>query len=143
MIHIEQFQETEIHTINADFIQIEQIVLNLGFNSRDSMPEGGKLIFETKNVTLDETFCKTNPGAFPGDYVLIKVSDTGCGMDKEMMEHIFEPFYTTKEKYRGCGLGLAMVYGIVKGHDGYITCCSEPGLGTTFSLYFPAAEKGK
>ncbi|MFO7557976.1 MAG: response regulator [Desulfobacterales bacterium] len=142
MIHIEQFQETKIHTIHSDFIQIEQIVLNLGFNSRDSMPEGGKLIFETKNVTLDETFCKVNPGTFPGDYVLIKVSDTGCGMDKETMEHIFEPFYTTKEKYKGAGLGLAMVYGIVKSHDGYITCCSEPGQGTTFSLYFPAAEKG-
>ncbi|MBU2647735.1 PAS domain S-box protein, partial [bacterium] len=141
MIHIEVFQEKKLHVINADPIQMEQVILNLGLNARDAMPKGGKLTFEIKNVTLDENFCKANPGIKPGDYVLIKVSDTGHGMDKETVEHIFEPFYTTKEKYKGAGLGLAIVYGIVKSHDGYISCCSEPGRGTTFSLYFPAEEK--
>lgn len=141
MIHIEQFLDTNIHSINADPVQIEQIILNLGLNARDAMPEGGKLIFETKNVTLDEKFCKVNPGAIPGIYVLIKVTDTGQGMENETVEHIFEPFYSTKEKHKGAGLGLAMVYGIVKGHGGYIACNSEPGQGTSFSLYFPAIER--
>ena len=90
-----------------------------------------------EDVTLDESFCITHLGSKPGEYVLLKVSDNGVGMEKELQEHIFEPFFTTKETGKGTGLGLAMVYGIVKSHGGYIMCYSESGLGTTFKIYFP------
>jgi CheY-like chemotaxis protein len=113
----------------------------MGVNSRDAMPDGGKLIFETKDVTLDDKFCKNHLGASPGEYVLLKISDTGHGIDKDLQEHIFEPFFTTKETGKGTGLGLAMVYGIVKSHRGYITCESKPGKGTAFSIYFPIIER--
>jgi len=140
MIRIELNLSDNLQVINGDPVQIEQIMMNMGVNARDAMPDGGKLFFETKNVTLDEKFCKNHLGASPGEYVLLKVSDTGHGMDKELQEHIFEPFFTTKETGKGTGLGLAMVYGIVKSHVGYITCMSEPGEGTAFSIYFPIIE---
>ncbi len=140
MISIELNLSDNLQVINGDPVQIEQIMMNMGVNARDAMPDGGKLFFETKNVTLDEKFCKNHLGASPGEYVLLKVSDTGHGMDKELQEHIFEPFFTTKETGKGTGLGLAMVYGIVKSHVGYITCMSEPGEGTAFSIYFPIIE---
>lgn len=111
-------------------------MMNLGVNAKNAMPDGGKLIFQTKNVTLDKQFCK----AFeikPGNYVLLSVSDTGFGMDAETVKHIFEPFYTTKETGKGTGLGLSIVYGIVKSHGGHIMCYSEPGQGTIFRIYFP------
>jgi len=132
MINIEMQLAPELNIINADPIQIEQILMNLGVNARDAMPDGGKLILKTENVTVEGR----------GDYVILGVSDTGCGMNKEMLEHIYEPFYTTKEVGAGTGLGLAMVYGILKNHGGYIECRSRPGKGTTFQLYFPViAEK--
>ena len=141
MIDIELHLEENIKVINADPAQLEQVLMNLGVNARDAMPDGGKFVVETENVILDEEYCKTHLGAVPGEHVLLSFSDTGCGMDKETVEHIFEPFYTTKETGKGTGLGLAMVYGIVKSHDGYIMCYSEPGKGTTFKIYFPAIEE--
>jgi CheY-like chemotaxis protein len=104
------------------------------------MPEGGRLTIGTANVTLDEEWGKAHSGFKPGAYVLLTVSDSGHGMDEATVDHIFEPFYTTKQLGRGTGLGLATVYGIVQQHGGYITCESELGRGTTFKVYFPAIE---
>lgn len=138
MIEIEVAFAPNLQTINADPTQVEQILMNLAVNAKDAMPDGGKLIIQTGNVSLDDLFCRTRLGATAGDYVMLTVSDTGQGMDQETREHIFEPFYTTKDVGRGTGLGLAIVYGIVKQHDGYIECQSVPGTGTTFRVYFPA-----
>ncbi|MBW2647050.1 MAG: response regulator [Deltaproteobacteria bacterium] len=139
MISIETTLADDLKIINADPSQLEQIMMNLGVNAKDAMFDGGKLIFETENVTLDEQYCK----AFkirPGNYALLSVSDTGFGMDQETVKHIFEPFFTTKERGKGTGLGLSMVYGIVKNHGGHIICYSEPGQGATFRIYFPVLE---
>jgi PAS domain S-box-containing protein len=140
MISIELHMAKDLKIIDADPVQLEQIMMNLGVNARDAMPDGGKLIFRTENIILDETYCKIHPGSTPGEYVLLTVLDTGHGMDGEILEHIFEPFFTTKETGRGTGLGLAMVYGIVKSHGGHIMCYSEPGMGSTFKTYFPVLE---
>jgi len=140
MITIELRLSHDLKKINADPAQIEQIVLNLAVNAKDAMPDGGKLVIETRNVILDDAYCKTQPEATPGEYVLLAMSDTGHGMPPHIMERIFEPFFTTKEPGAGTGLGLAMVFGIVKGHEGHITCLSKPGAGTTFNVYLPAIE---
>jgi PAS domain S-box-containing protein len=142
MIEIKIHLAPDLEIIAADPTQIEQILMNLGVNARDAMPAGGKLTITTQNVTLDEGFANARPEAAPGKYVLLAVSDTGQGMDKETLEHIYEPFYTTKEVGHGTGLGLAMVYGILKNHNGMIECHSAPGEGTTFKLYFPAIARG-
>jgi len=141
MISVELRLAENLKIINADSAQIEQIMMNLGVNARDAMPNGGRLLFETENVILDEEYCKTYLGLRPGQYVKLSISDTGQGMDKETLRHIFEPFYTTKATGKGTGLGLAMVYGIVKSHNGYIMCYSEPDEGTVFKIYFPVIEK--
>jgi len=137
MIDIRFHLSGKLNLVNADANQIEQIIMNLIINARDAMPDGGELIVRTENVTLEGKDCQTLQGAAPGEYVLLAVSDTGMGMDRDVMEHIFEPFYTTKEVNKGTGLGLAMVYGIVKNHNGYIYCESMPGQGTTFKIYLP------
>lgn len=141
MIDIELDLSSDLMTVKADPVQIEQILLNMAGNAADAMPEGGKLAFKTENAVLDEVFCQKNIGAVPGSYVLLSIYDTGNGMDHETVEHIFEPFFTTKEIGMGTGLGLASVYGIVKKHGGYICCNSEVGAGTTFQIYLPAHEK--
>ncbi len=137
MIEIDFVPAPELKFVYGDSAQIEQILLNVAVNAEDAMPDGGKLTIGTRNTRLDDVFCRTNPGATPGDYVSMTISDNGCGMDNATLEHIFEPFFTTKGLAAGTGLGLAMVYGIVKSHGGYIKCSSELGRGTFFQIYFP------
>ncbi|MFO8091081.1 MAG: ATP-binding protein, partial [Desulfatiglandaceae bacterium] len=124
-------------TVRADPGQIEEVLINLAVNARDAMATGGKLVIETFNIRLDEDYVSVHRGSKPGSYVVIAISDTGCGMDKEIMEHLFVPFFTTKKAGTGTGLGLATVYGTVKQHEGNIWAYSEPGKGSTFKVYLP------
>jgi CheY-like chemotaxis protein len=123
----------------ADSGQIEQVLLNMSTNARDAMPHGGMLAITTKLENIDEHFVKAHGFCEPGMYAVITVSDTGKCMDAETRKKIFEPFFTTKETGKGTGLGLAMVYGIIKQHNGYINVYSEPEFGTTFQMFIPSA----
>jgi CheY-like chemotaxis protein len=139
-IEVKTFLEKNVPTICVDRGQIEQVVMNLCLNARDAMPESGRLVVETRDVYLNEEYIRPYPYMRTGRYALLMVSDTGVGMDEKTCERVFEPFFTTKGPDKGTGLGLAMVYGIVKQHNGFIHVYSEPGKGTTFKVYFPAIE---
>jgi two-component system, cell cycle sensor histidine kinase and response regulator CckA len=124
--------------VRVDPLQIEQVLMNLAANARDAMPEGGRLRIETSEVYLDEEYVHSKPAVIPlGHYALITVSDDGVGIPREILPHIFEPFYTTKPSGQGTGLGLATVYGIVKQNKGFIWVYSEPDAGTVFKIYLP------
>ncbi len=141
MISIQTRLGSSLDMVLADPTQMEQVVLNLAANAQDAMPEGGRLMIETRNVSLDEEFCRQHREAAPGPYVLVQVSDTGQGMPPKVVERIFDPFFTTKDMGKGTGLGLSTVYGIVKAHGGYVYCHSELGAGAVFKVYLPAQRQ--
>ncbi|WP_232476334.1 PAS domain-containing hybrid sensor histidine kinase/response regulator [Flavisphingomonas formosensis] len=124
----------------VDANQLESAVINLAINARDAMPDGGKLIIETHEAKLDDSYCATHPGVAPGRYVVVSVTDSGVGMDKDTLDKVFDPFFTTKPIGQGTGLGLSMVYGFAKQSNGQVRVHSAPGTGTTVSIYLPAAD---
>ena len=133
----------ELDAIQADPTQLEQVLMNLCLNARDAMPDGGKLAITTGMQDLDETYARYNAGVAPGRYAVLSVSDTGMGMSSETRDRLFEPFFTTKERGKGSGMGLAVAYGIVKQHGGFIHVYSEIGEGTLFRVYLPAKNGAK
>ena len=140
-ITVHETYDDDLCPVEVDQSQMEQAFLNLYVNAWQAMPGGGHLYIEARNVTLDRDYLRSCP-AHPGRYVKVSVTDTGVGMDERTMKRIFEPFFTTKEMGRGTGLGLASVYGIMKGHKGFINVYSQVGHGTTFNVYLPGSEKG-
>jgi CheY-like chemotaxis protein len=127
----------ELWPVKMDPSQVDQILANLCVNARDACTGGGNISIETRNSSFDERYCAIHSGFIPGEYVQLAVSDSGCGMDKDVLENLFEPFFTTKGIGQGTGLGLSTVYGIVKQNIGFINVYSEPSVGTTFRIYLP------
>jgi signal transduction histidine kinase len=139
MIDIELQLDHSLKNVAADAGQCEQILMNLCINAKDAMPDGGKLTLKTENVRLKEKPDTVHINLPPGDYIRLTIADTGHGISEDTLSHIYEPFFTTKEKGKGTGLGLSMVYAIVQNYDGAIGCSSDPGAGTTFRIYLPTA----
>jgi signal transduction histidine kinase/ActR/RegA family two-component response regulator len=140
-ITLEIHCQLDLPCIQADTGMVEQIVMNLAANSRDAMPKGGKLLITTSTAEIDAAYVRQHPEARVGWFVCLTVSDTGCGMDRQILQRVFEPFFTTKEVGKGTGLGLATVYGAVKQHHGWIEVQSEVGVGTAFTVFLPVAGK--
>jgi len=130
----------DLHLINGDAAQLGQIIMNLSVNAKDAMPDGGDLCIITRNALFPQPVYRDDMLIRQGTYVQLTMTDTGCGIERENREHIFEPFFTTKEQGKGTGIGLSVVYGIIRNHKGYIFCTSEPGKGTQFDLYLPALD---
>jgi CheY-like chemotaxis protein len=139
-IHLELERHPDTPAVHADAGMLEQVIMNLGVNARDAMPQGGTVKISTYPVSINEEYVRTRAEAREGLFACLRVADTGCGMDAATKARIFEPFFTTKEVGKGTGLGLATVYGIVKQHDGWIEVESEPGKGTSFLILLPATQ---
>ncbi|HEX7655329.1 MAG TPA: ATP-binding protein, partial [Verrucomicrobiae bacterium] len=137
-IRLEIMGNDDLESILADPTQVYQVFLNLCVNARDAMPQGGQLTIAARNVTFLPTQCDIHPKCHPGNYVVISCKDTGTGMPAEVLERIFEPFYTTKELGQGTGLGLSVVIGVVESHGGFVNVQSKVGEGSEFAVYFPA-----
>jgi PAS domain S-box-containing protein len=141
MVRIELALAPDLKMINGDPLQIQRVLLNLVVNAKDAMPEGGTLRIRTASVVLDRAHWRARPDMKPGQYILLTIADTGCGMEQGVREHIFEPFFTTKALGKGTGLGLSTVYGTISNWGGAISCESQPGQGTTFEILLPAVDR--
>jgi len=140
-IEVDVQVDDDLEPVMGDATQVQQVLMNLCVNARDAMPEGGTLSIRAENTTLDEKDARKNIDAEPGEYVCLSVSDTGVGMSDEVIDKIFEPFYTTKPEGEGTGLGLSTAYSIIKGHEGFIDVSSTKGAGTTFRVFLPVPDE--